>query len=123
MKLRIRGNSIRLRLLQSEVAGLRETGVVTERTHLAGAALTYSLRSANSANEISALLDANEISVFLPENVAKEWAESDAVGLSAEQKIDDTNILKILVEKDYTCLDRRDDPDNADAFPHPRKSC
>jgi hypothetical protein len=40
------------------------------------------------------------------------------VGIAAEQPLGtDAGVLAILIEKDFACLDRRDD--DADAFPHP----
>ncbi|MDQ3751004.1 MAG: hypothetical protein M3367_18600 [Acidobacteriota bacterium] len=54
----------------------------------------------------------------------------DEVSLRSEQSIENRkqnstseNVLKILIEKDFVCLDRKNDPDNADAFPHPTRKC
>jgi hypothetical protein len=122
MKLRIRGNSIRLRLLQTEVAALAKNGFVSEKINFGSTALAYSLRMSREVKEISARFSENEISIFLPEGPAKAWTENNTVGLSAEQETN-TDSLKILIEKDFVCLDRKDDPDNADAFPHPSANC
>jgi hypothetical protein len=122
MKLRIRGNSIRLRLLQTEVAALAKNGFISEKINFGNTVFIYSLRVSQETTEISAEFNENEISIFLPEDAAKDWTENDTVGLSAEQKTD-ADSLKILIEKDFVCLDRKDDPDNADAFPHPSTNC
>ena len=46
MKLRLQGNSVRLRLTRSEVERLRETGLVEESVDFgAGAALAYRLQT------------------------------------------------------------------------------
>ena len=126
MKLRLRENSIRLRLLQSEVIQLRETGNVSE-TIIFGINptenLTYSLRTSAEASEISAQIIDNQIEVFLPLLTAENWTDSNEVGLYAERKIGDLVVLKIIVEKDFVCVERPLDADNADAFPHPKMKC
>ncbi len=126
MKLRLRENSIRLRLLQSEVIQLREVGDVSE-TIIFGINqtdnLTYSLRTSSETTEISAQMLDNQIEIFLPLLTAEHWADSNEVGLYCEQKTGDLTTLKIIVEKDFVCVDRPLDADNADAFPHPKLKC
>ena len=126
MKLRLRENSIRLRLLQSEVIQLREIGEVSE-TIVFGINptnnLTYSLRISAEASEISAHKTGNQIEIFLPLLMAENWADSTEVGLYSEQEVGDLATLKIIIEKDFVCVDRPLDADNADAFPHPKMKC
>src|SRR5688500_7650797 len=126
MKLRLRENSIRLRLLQTEVRQLRETGNVSE-TIVFGTNraenLTYSLRVSEDAVEISAQVAGNQIEILLPLDSAKNWADSNEVGLYAERKIDERATLKIVIEKDFVCVERPLDADNKDAFPHPKMNC
>ena len=126
MKLRLRENSIRLRLLQSEVIQLREIGDVSE-TIVFGINptnnLTYSLRISAEASEISAHKTDNQIEIFLPLLTAENWANSTEVGLYSEQEVGDLATLKIIIEKDFVCVDRPLDADNIDAFPHPKMKC
>ena len=126
MKLRLRENSIRLRLLQTEVRQLRETGIVSE-TIVFGTnpaeSFTYSLRASEDAAEISARITGNQIEILLPSKVASNWVETNEVGLYAEQKAGDQTALKIVVEKDFVCVERPLDADNKDAFPHPKVNC
>lgn len=126
MKLRLRENSIRLRLLQSEVVQLREIGNVSETIVFGinpAENLTYSLRVSEDADEISAQMTDNQIEVFLPLNASEIWADTNEIGLYAEQKIGDLTTLKIIVEKDFVCVERPTDADNKDAFPHPKTKC
>lgn len=126
MKIRLRENSIRLRLLKSEVSLLRESGNVSE-TIVFGVnpteTLTYSLRTSAEVLEISAQMINNQIEIFLPLLTAEKWTDSDEAGLYNEQKIGDLTTLKIIVEKDFVCIDRPLDKDNKDAFPHPNVKC
>ena len=73
--------------------------------------------------EILAEFRESEISIFLPLEIAKNWIETNLVGLQKEQKIDERLSLQIIVEKDFVCLDRPMDADNLDAFPHPKMKC
>ncbi len=126
MKLRLRENSIRVRLLQSEVRQLRETGNVSERISFGvdpTETLTYSLRVSGEAEKIYAQMLNNKIEIFLPILTAENWAETNEVGLYETQNIGDLGELKITVEKDFVCVDRPSDEDNEDAFPHPKIKC
>src|ERR1700709_1857884 len=112
MKLRIRGNSLRLRLLRSEVEQFGKTGQVIETIQFSSfpaAKLSYVLESNNTVQEISANFADNKITISIPEEIARSWVESELVTLEAEQSIESNatdNALKILVEKDFVCLDR-----------------
>ena len=126
MKLRLRENSIRLRLLQSEVRRLREVGSVSERIMFGmnpAKNLTYSLHISGEAEKVYAQMTNNQIEIFLPLKMAGNWADSEEVGLYETQNIGDLGELEIIVEKDFVCVDRPFDDDNEDAFPHPRIEC
>ncbi len=117
MKLRLRENSIRLRLLQGEIARLREIGTISEKIQFNQfQILNYTLKVSEEVKEISAHFKDKEIIVEIPLAAARDWTESNLVGLENEQKIDEKQTLKILIEKDFVCLDRPFDKDNADAF-------
>ena len=125
MKLRIRGNSIRFRLLQSEVADLSKTKRISEAISFGAAkdeTLTYAVQISEKVEAVSAGMCENEVCVILPTGVASEWIESDQVGIAASIFNGDES-LEILVEKDFVCLTRTDDPDNEDAFPNPDLEC
>lgn len=123
MKLRIRGNSIRLRLLRGEVAKFGEQGIVSETINFGASSLTYVLRNSADANELSAQFNENEIIVSVPPETARRWTETDLVSLQGEQKLSGGAVLKILVEKDFVCLDRPHDEDNKDAYPNLTHKC
>ena len=122
MKLRIKGNSIRLRLLKSEVDQFAAEGSLTDRTAFGANSLRYSIRVSADAEKIFAEFQDNEIRVVIPDKLAREWVANGEVGFEADQSVGD-EILTILVEKDFACLDRPDDPDRHDAFPNPKITC
>lgn len=119
MKLRLRENSIRLRLLQGEIQQLRENGIVSEKIQFnQSQTFTYTLKISNEIKQISASFENSEVIVVIPFDAARDWTETNLVGLESEQSVDGNLTLKIKLEKDFVCLDRPLDKDNADAFPH-----
>ena len=76
MKLRIKGNSIRLRLLRSEVERLCAADVVSEEVRFGTGtdqALKYSIAASDGVEEVSVQFSDNQILVLLPESVAMNW--------------------------------------------------
>lgn len=120
MKMRVRGNSIRLRLTQSDVAELIQKGFVEEAVEFGGASrLIYALRSASGAETICAEFEDNRLAVIVPEKEAREWANSEQISLEGKQNIGGDKVLRLLIEKDFACLAPRAAEEDADAFPNP----
>jgi hypothetical protein len=126
MKLRIKDNSLRLRLGPSEIANLLHSGRVEGSIRFAreeSAVLTYALELAAGNRDPSACglrlrYTPHEITVLLSRAQAQEWAESDQVGISGVECTGQSS-LELLIEKDFACLDRRDEH-NEDTFPNPK---
>lgn len=120
MKLRIRGNSLRLRLDQLELARLAAAGAVTDAVRFGpSVALAYSLLARAQAVPLSAEFDGDGIRIFIRTDEAARLAETETVGVRGEQ---DTggDVLRLLVEKDFSCLQVRPQEDDTHAFPNPR---
>lgn len=121
MKLRIRDNSIRLRLTRGEVDRLALEGrVASAITFPDGARLEYAIESATGRDAPAADYAGNRVRVTAPEAAVREWASSGQVSISGEQPLA-AGGLSILVEKDFACLTARADEDESDMFPHPLK--
>lgn len=121
MKIRIRGDSIRLRLKRGEVARIAEGESIVENTHFPGSVLTYRL-DVTEDDAINASFERDQIAVSLPASQVAAWADTEEVSLTAIQRLDDGSDLVLLIEKDFTCLDpghSRDVEDDADSYPHP----
>lgn len=119
MKLRIKGDSLRLRLAQGEMRTLAERGEVEDRVSFpGGAALRYRIRVDRHNQEISATYAANLIEILVPEALAERWCGTDLVTLSATETIA-SGELRIVLEKDWACLAPREGEDESDNFPHP----
>jgi hypothetical protein len=119
MKLRIDGNSLRLRLTQKEVAQFRGSGRVDAAVYFApGRMLSYSIESLPNAAAVSADFDDRAIRIVIPTPIAIQWTDSNEVGIQASQATADGLGLELLIEKDFQCLHRTAEQD-PDAYPNP----
>lgn len=120
MKLRIRDNSIRLRLSQTEVETANSAGLVRGQVHFAGVnSFEYVLESSPATVKPEAHISNNVLTVRVPRMDIQHWAETEQVSIASEQNLDEGGQLKILVEKDFACLAPREGEDESDMFPHP----
>jgi hypothetical protein len=120
VKLRIRDNSIRLRLARAEVDTLRDVGLVSARTGFPGGReFQYAVESSPASVNPGAFFSDSVVTVHLPETAVLAWANSEQVSIAGEQLLDDGVPLNILVEKDFACLAPRDGEDESDMYPHP----
>ena len=120
MKLRIYGNSLRLRLNRSDVEQFRKAGICASVLRFgAGSELTYTLEASSRWTVMEARYFQDCIRVLLPLEIAQQWADSDQVSLSLNRAVNSGPSL--LVEKDFQCLhsDESDPSDDADSFPNP----
>ena len=115
MKLRLQGNSVRIRLTRSEVERLRDTGLVEESVDFgSGEALAYRLQSRMEPGPARAEFRQGAVTVSVSTEAAQAWAGSDEVGIYAQ-----SGALTISIEKDFRCLTRPLDEQERDAYPHP----
>ncbi len=121
MKLRIRGNSIRLRLTKSDIAQFAAGGKIEEIVEfgIAMPSLSYRLEKNGEADTVSASFEDNCLKISVPKTAAEEWVNSERVGIESAQPISDNNVLRILVEKDFACLDKRAGDEDSDTFTNP----
>ena len=124
MKLRVQGNSIRLRLRQEEVATLAQGGVVEVRLAFGPDAetqqLVYRLECADTP-EIGVAYRAHCVTIRLPKTDAEGWPASKQVGFEHRVPLEDGTSMHLLIEKDFKCTDVR--PDENDCYPNPNISC
>jgi hypothetical protein len=121
VKLRIRDNSIRLRLTRAEVDTVNSAGIVKARMSLPGGdGLNYVLESSAGTETPSVRFTDRALTVMLPEADVMRWAATEQVSIAANETLDDGDFLKILVEKDFACLAPREGEDESDMYPHPQ---
>lgn len=123
MKIRIKGNSIRYRLSKTDISNFEKNGVIEERTEfLNNSSFYYRLEKKNEIANIEASFSNNRISIFVPENIAQEWANTDVVGFDNKMNIGNGKELFLLIEKDFACIDHTLE-DQSDNYPNPNRVC
>ena len=121
MKLRIKGNSLRLRLTRSELERIVLGDRIEETIQFSSAKharLTYALESSKDSKAVSVRYLPQEVTVILSEEQVLTWSDANNVGVYASVDIGEEGSLGIAVEKDFACLDGSDD-DNRDTFTNP----
>ncbi len=120
MKLRIQGNSIRLRLTRTEVERFGKEGIVKESVHF-GSEMAhhfhYEIRVEPNINVPDVSYNNQTIQVMVPKAVAQQWANTDEVGFEHEVNTG-KDPIHLLVEKDFQCL-HRDNTEEPDNYAHP----
>ncbi len=121
MKLRIRENTIRLRLKRAEVDQLASGKSIVEQTCFPDSVLTYRLDVSSDGNFSASFRD-GDLTISLPEAEVTQWAQNDQVSIVAEQALGNSDALSLLIEKDFKCLapgHHRPGEDDDDTYPHP----
>ncbi len=111
MKLRLRGNTIRLRLLEGEVARLAQGDEIRE-TLPTPLPFHFAVRPAD-VGELRASFDGQTLVVEAPREWCSGWAASDEVGRRTQGALD------ILIEKDWACTTAREGEENVGTYPNP----
>lgn len=122
MKLRIKGNSVRLRLGRSEVEEFGRTGKVQEKVRFGTRpqdTFCYQIEKGRG-DEVSASFLDGKITVYVPDRIAGTWVETEQIGFEGSQVLDDKTELYILIEKDFVCLSEHDRENQSDKYPHPK---
>ena len=127
MKLRIKGNSIRLRVSRSELERFLSGNRIEETVHFApetDARLIYALESARQAVPVVVRYQPQAVTVVLSEDQARIWSGENEIGVYTSVEIGAAGALEVIIEKDFACLDRSDE-DNSDTFanPHAGATC
>jgi hypothetical protein len=121
MKLRIKGDSLRVRVSRSEVGRLLAGDCLEDTIHFApeaSAKFTYALQQEASVSRPSVQYGADKVTILIPADQANEWGVSDQVGIAEDINLGDVGTLALLIEKDFACLDRSEE-DNEDTFRNP----
>lgn len=124
MKLRLRGNSVRLRVNQSEVTRLARGNALQERIVFpGGSGLSYVLQTCAEPGGRASFFEGT-IRISAPNDEVQDWAaSSDSVGIYFDLRTGGS-ILKIAIEKDLECVDGPVEERDPDAFPREQvKSC
>jgi len=121
MKLRIKGDSLRLRVSRSELGRILCGERVEDTIHFSSAPdakLTYSLEKVSHGASTGVQYSPGQITVLLAKEDMGTWDDPSQVGIYTSVGIGSGNSLELVIEKDFACLDRSDE-DNTDTFENP----
>ena len=115
MKLRIHGNSLRLRVSEADLAGLRWKGRLEYWMGLGpGRRFTYSIEAGGNAERITALYESDSLTVLMPREWIERWGPDGDVRFESMQDIDGDQQLHIVVEMDMPCEHDRQEQSTSD---------
>lgn len=117
MKIRIKGNSVRIRLTRSEVDRFGKEGYIEERTSFGDTHLTYALQKMEQ-EQLTAIFEHSKVTMNMPVVWADEWLATERVGYESNMPLPDGESLYLLLEKDFVCLDNTTE-DQSDNYPNP----
>jgi hypothetical protein len=116
MKLRLRKNSLRLRVNQREVKSLAGGVILTEEVLFPGGARMLYVLEPSNENSPDASFTADVIRVAAPQDQLREWANNDSVGIYFDLPTNGTS-LRVAIEKDLECVDGSPEERDPHAFP------
>jgi hypothetical protein len=121
MKLRIKGNSLRLRVSRSELNRFLGGERIADTVRFAPAPeakLTYALLRGPAAPGAQVQYSGQEVTVLLSAQQTELWAQENEVGVYTSVDLGAEGALELIVEKDFACLDGSEE-DNKDTFTNP----
>jgi hypothetical protein len=75
-----------------------------------------------SSGAVQAEFGGSVLRVLVSKKAVDRWLEPEQVAIEGTQAVGGGEPLRILLEKDYTCLAPRADEDDSDLFKNPEKS-
>ena len=122
MKLRIKGNSVRIRLSKTEVQALSSGTVLEDRTSFGSNRFGYLVKPVMEGDALYADYENGTIKMFVPKSLLKEWPSNAVVGFESSMKVNANESLYLLLEKDFKCIDQTSE-DQSDFYDNPEKTC
>ncbi|NJB72817.1 hypothetical protein GGR42_003308 [Saonia flava] len=119
MKIRIKGNYVRFRLTKTEVEAFCENGYFEETTQFREKKLIYAIKAKDGLNGLDVEFINDAIILLVPSKERNTWATSDLVGYENTVSLGKGKDIKLLLEKDFVCLDEVEE-DQSDNYPNPR---
>ncbi|WP_026628221.1 DUF7009 family protein [Dyadobacter alkalitolerans] len=122
MKIRIQRNSVRYRLSRTDIQKLSTEGYLEEVTPFGDSLFIYGVKKSADVSELTADFQNGKILLHIPEQLTDGWADNNVVGYDGEMLFGNNGSLKLLIEKDFKCLDNVTE-DQSDNYENPAKTC
>jgi hypothetical protein len=118
MKVRLFRSSVRFRVRKPDLETLLRQGSLTERLVVdpaSGAGIEFRLELAQGIDALELAAQKSGCAIRVPHAMAIAWAASSEVGLHGETAWG----VRLIVEKDFACLEPRPGEANDGTFPRP----
>ena len=123
MKLRIRDNSLRLRITKTELRTFAaEKRVVCTINFPDNERMEYELTWSEDETFDAGFVGRN-IFATVAHSAGLKWLNEDEVSIDHKLKLPDGSPFRLLVEKDFQCLSERKEEDESDMFINPNTHC
>ena len=83
--------------------------------------IRFVLETAND-EQFAITFEKHAITLHIPQQLAQQWTLTDLVGFEEEIDTARGKIIKVLVEKDFACLDKTVE-ENEGTYPNPKANC
>jgi len=122
MKIRIKGNSVRIRLSKTEVERLSSGAALEESTNFGDSRFGYAVQPVHGGDRLTARFEKGIITMHVPESLLKNWAANSVVGFESDMTVNGSEHLHLLLEKDFKCADQPAE-EQSDYYDNPEKNC
>jgi len=122
MKIRIKGNSVRLRLSKPEVEKLSIENPLQEHSYFASNTFSYVLKVVTNGSDLGVDFEHGTITMTVPGSLIKDWPKNEIVGFNTTIETPGREPLKLVLEKDFKCLDNSTE-DQTDNYVNPNQIC
>ena len=123
MKVRILGNTIRLRVKMHEADKLRVQGMIEEVLEFgAHAEQQIRFRVSRGTDHFAIAQQEMSVSIMIPAEIVDQWATTEQVGIEETITTSHDRYIKVLIEKDFACLDGNRDEEEG-SYPNPIEEC
>jgi len=128
MKLRLKGNAVRVRVDRRDLEQLLSQGRVMDEIRFGdgpGRQFAYVLEIGGAPDALPTVdfLDGRFV-IQIGSATADDWSRNDTVGFDTTRDVGG-NTIRLILEKDFACLDRPagQEADDQFAFPNPSSHC
>lgn len=124
MKIRIKNNSVRLRLSKPDLDQFGKEGYIEEKTEFPGSTFTYAIQKLFDGKALDASFIDQKLTLFVPKHIVQEWTDTAIVGFNHALPVGENRTLFLLIEKDFKCIDGDTATDDqSEYFDNPVKTC
>lgn len=122
MKLRLKDNTVRIRLSVAEVDSLIGRGQISATTVFPGQSGLTTEIVLEDVDCVEASFKNNKITLSIPSHLLTGWNLDNQVGHRWQIPLGNNHFLDLLLEKDFRCLTERPGEDESTLYPNPKET-